>query len=65
MNYEITGKGPVRRSRYGYSLGGERGFAPCAFWKKLAVLAAIVVVYFAVQLTISWPSVKWLIGGAQ
>ena len=34
------------------------------FLKKLAVLAAIVVVYFAVQLTISWPSVKWMMGGA-
>ena len=65
MNYERTGKTCEPRVRYGYSLGGERGFVPCAFWKKIAVLAAIVVVYFAVQLTISWPSVKWLIGGAQ
>lgn len=35
------------------------------FAKKLAVLAAIVVVYFVVQLWISWPSIAWMMGGAQ
>ena len=64
MNYEITGKGPVRRSRYGYSLGSGRDVTPCAFWKKLAVLLGIAVMYVAVQLWISWPSIKWLMGGA-
>ena len=34
------------------------------FWKKAAVLAAIVVVYAAVQLAISWSAIKWMMGGA-
>ena len=64
MNYERTGKTWEPRSRYGYSLGSGRGVTPCAFWKKLAVLLGIAVMYVAVQLWISWPSIKWLIGGA-
>ena len=34
------------------------------FLKKLAVLLGIAAVYFAVQLWISWPSIKWMLGGA-
>ena len=64
MNYEMTGKTWEPRSRYDYSLGSGRGVTPCAFWKKLAVLLGIAVLYVAVQLWISWPSIKWLMGGA-
>ena len=60
MNYERKGKTWEPRVRYGYSLGSGRGFVPCAFWKKVAVLAAIIVVYAAVQLAISWPAIKWM-----
>ena len=35
------------------------------FMKKLAVLLGIAAVYVAVQLWISWPSIKWLMGGAK
>ena len=65
MNYERTGKTWAPRGRYDYSLGSERGFAPCAFWKKLAVLLGIAAVYVAVQLWISWPAIKWMLGGAK
>ena len=64
MNYERTGKAWAPRDRYGYSLGSGRAVTPCAFWKKLAVLLGIAVMYVAVQLWISWPSIKWLMGGA-
>lgn len=33
------------------------------FLKRLAVLAAIFVVYLAIQLWISWPAIKWMMGG--
>ena len=65
MNYERTGKTWELRSRYDYSLGSGRGVTPCAFWKKLAVLLGIAVLYVAVQLWISWPSIKWMMGGAK
>ena len=65
MNYERTGKTCEPRSRYDYSLGSGRGVTPCAFWKKLAVLLGIAVMYVAVQLWISWPSIKWMMGGAK
>ena len=34
------------------------------FWKKVALLVAIIVVYAAVQLAISWSAIKWMMGGA-
>ena len=62
MNYEINGRVPVTRSRYGYAVDSDRESVPrCAFWKKVAVLAAIVAVYAAVQLAISWPAITWMI----
>ena len=35
------------------------------FLKECIPLAAILVVYFAVQIAISWDSIAWMIGGAK
>lgn len=65
MNYEINGRVPVTRSRYGYAVDSDRESVPrCAFWKKVAVLLVISALYLAVQLWISWASIKWMMGGA-
>lgn len=35
------------------------------FLKECIQLAAILVVYFAVQLAISWDGIAWMIGGGK